>query len=44
MANELIKTDYSAELARIEPTEIRSLFMRALSNVRPEIADNSCIT
>ena len=43
MAGELVKPDYSAEVARIEPTEIRPLFERALSNVRPDVADNPYI-
>lgn len=43
MADEIIKPDYSAELARIEPSEIRPLFERALSNVRPDIAGNPYI-
>lgn len=44
MENKLTTTDYSAELSRIKPDEIRPLFERALSNVRPEIADNSYIS
>jgi hypothetical protein len=43
MSLPLSKPDYSAELARIEPTEIRPLFERALSNVRSDIADNPYI-
>jgi len=43
MADELAKPDYSAELARIQPQEIRPLFERALSNVRPDVADNPYI-
>jgi len=43
MADELITPEYSAELARIEPSEIRPLFERALSNVRPDITDNPYI-
>jgi hypothetical protein len=43
MADELIKLDYSSELARIEPSEIRRLFERALANVRPDIGDNPYI-
>ncbi len=42
-SNAITKPDYSAELARIEPTEIRPLFIRALANVRPDIADNPYI-
>src|SRR5215469_638326 len=44
MADELSKPDYSAELARIQPQEIRPLFERALSSVRPDIIDNPYIT
>jgi hypothetical protein len=43
MADELAKPDYSAELARIQPQEIRPLFERALSSVRPDVADNPYI-
>ena len=44
MADELTAPDYSAELARVQPTEIRPLFERALANVRPDIADNPYIS
>jgi len=43
MPDELTKPDYSTELARIEPSEIRPLFERALSDVRPDIGDNPYI-
>ncbi len=43
MADELIKPDYSTELARIEPSEIRPLFERALADVRPDIGENAYI-
>lgn len=43
MANELTKINYSAELARIQPEEIRPLFEKALSSVRDEVADNPYI-
>jgi len=43
MADELTRPDYSTELARIEPSEIRPLFERALSNVRPDVCDNPYI-
>jgi hypothetical protein len=43
MAKDLIKTDYSTELARIQPEEIRPLFEKALSSVREEVADNPYI-
>lgn len=38
------KPDYSVELARIQPQEIRPLFERALSCVRPDVANNPYIT
>ncbi|WP_413847854.1 hypothetical protein, partial [Desulfobacula sp.] len=43
MANDLIKTNYSDELARIQPEEIRPLFEKALSSVREEVVDNPYI-
>ena len=43
MAKELAKTHYSAELARVQPEEIRPLFEKALSSVREEIVDNPYI-
>ena len=43
MAKELAKTNYSAELARVQPEEIRPLFEKALSSVREEIVDNPYI-
>jgi len=43
MTTEMEKPDYSVELARIHPEEIRSLFERSLSSVRPDVADNPYI-
>lgn len=43
MTQTLAKPDYSSELARIEPSEIRPLFERALSSVRPDLGDNPYI-
>jgi hypothetical protein len=43
MANELTRINYSTELARIQPEEIRPLFEKALSRVREEVADNPYI-
>ena len=43
MAKELAKTNYSAELARVQPEEIRPLFEKALSSVLEEIVDNPYI-
>ena len=36
--------DYSVELARIQPQEIRPLFERVISSVRPDISSNPYIT
>lgn len=44
MEDQLAKPDYSSELSRINPEEIRPLFERALSSVRVEVADNPYIT
>ena len=44
MTDELANVNYNAELARIQPEEIRPLFEKALSGVREEVADNSYIT
>lgn len=43
MTTALTQPDYSAELAKVEPSEIRPLFERALANVRDEVADNPYI-
>lgn len=36
--------DYSVELARIQPQEIRPLFERVITNVRPDVSSNPYIT
>jgi len=43
MDDQLARPDYSAELSRIKPDEIRPLFERSLASVRPEVADNPYI-
>jgi len=43
MPNELASPNYAAELAKIQPSEIRPLFEKVLSSVRDEVADNPYI-
>lgn len=43
MSNEIVKVDFSAEVSKIQPEEIRPLFEKALTNVRDEISDNPYI-
>lgn len=43
MTDKIVKTDFSAELARVQPEEIRPLFQKALYSVREEVADNPYI-
>lgn len=43
MPNELTPPNYAAELAKIQPSEIRPLFEKVLSSVRDEVADNPYI-
>ena len=43
MTDKIVKTDFSAELERVQPEEIRLLFQKALYSVREEVADNPYI-
>ena len=43
ITDKIVKTDFRAELARVQPEEIRLLFQKALYSVREEVADNPYI-
>ena len=43
MTDKIVKTNFSAELARVQPEEIRLLFQKALYSVREEVVDNPYI-
>ena len=43
MTDKIVKANFSAELARVQPEEIRPLFQKALYSVREEVVDNPYI-
>ena len=43
MASDIVVYNFSEELGRIQPEEIRPLFEKALASVREEVMDNPYI-
>ena len=43
MTDKIVKANFSAELARVQPEEIQPLFQKALYSVREEVVDNPYI-